>query len=159
MLPLCCSCSQFILTLRRNGETVYQQVLSSHKKKGKSLKSWSWEFPADQATYHALYPRAWTVYRIPEHSVTLTCRQISPIFPHDYKVGVMFRCVVADWTPTISSVFFIMSYWHWRCSGKIRLRVWLKFTHLQPSQTLPNWIILLLSHQWMIIIEILSDFT
>ncbi|KAK7116158.1 non-lysosomal glucosylceramidase-like isoform X2 [Littorina saxatilis] len=77
--------NQFILTLRRNGETVYQQVLSSHKKKGKGLKAWNWGFPGDQATYHALYPRAWTVYRIPEHSVTVTCRQISPIFPHDYK--------------------------------------------------------------------------
>ncbi|XP_076443638.1 non-lysosomal glucosylceramidase-like isoform X2 [Babylonia areolata] len=77
--------NQFILTLRRNGETVYQQVLSSHKKKGKALKSWKWGFPGEQATYHALYPRAWTVYRIPEHSVTVTCRQISPIFPHDYK--------------------------------------------------------------------------
>ncbi|KAL8601229.1 hypothetical protein ACOMHN_003035 [Nucella lapillus] len=77
--------NQFILTLRRHGETVYQRVLSCHKKKGKALKAWTWGFPADQATYHALYPRAWTVYRIPQHSVTVTCRQISPIFPHDYK--------------------------------------------------------------------------
>ena len=82
-------CWQFILTLRRNGETVYQQVLSSHKKKGKALKAWNWGFPGDQATYHALYPRAWTVYRIPEHSVTVTCRQVSPIFPQDYKVTIV----------------------------------------------------------------------
>lgn len=77
--------NQFILTLRRSGQTVYQKVLSSQKKKGNALKSWNWGFPGDQATYHALYPRAWTIYRIPEHSVTVICRQVSPIFPHDYK--------------------------------------------------------------------------
>lgn len=77
--------NQFILTLRRNGQTVYQQVLSSHKQKGKALKTWNWGFPGDKATYHALYPRAWTIYDINEHEVRVVCRQISPIFPHEYK--------------------------------------------------------------------------
>lgn len=77
---------QFILTLRRSNKTVYQQVLSSHKKKGKALKAWKWGFPRDKAIYHALYPRAWTVYEIPEEHIRLTCRQISPIYPHEYQV-------------------------------------------------------------------------
>ncbi|PVD19748.1 hypothetical protein C0Q70_20239 [Pomacea canaliculata] len=76
---------QFILTLRRSNKTVYQQVLSSHKKKGKALKAWKWGFPRDKAIYHALYPRAWTVYEIPEEHIRLTCRQISPIYPHEYQ--------------------------------------------------------------------------
>lgn len=79
---------QFILTLRKNGKTVYQQVLSSIKKKGKALKAWKWGFPGEHASYHSLYPRAWTVYEIPEHSVQLICRQISPVYPHEYKVRI-----------------------------------------------------------------------
>ncbi|ESP03323.1 hypothetical protein LOTGIDRAFT_237752 [Lottia gigantea] len=76
---------QFIVCIRRNGVTVYQQVLSSQVKKGKSLKNWSWGFPGGSATYHALYPRAWTVYDIKKHNVKLICRQISPIYPHEYQ--------------------------------------------------------------------------
>ena len=53
----------------------------------KTLQGWKWNFNGGQAVYHALYPRAWTVYDIPEHKVRLTCRQVSPVFPHDYKVG------------------------------------------------------------------------
>ncbi|XP_050400246.1 non-lysosomal glucosylceramidase isoform X1 [Patella vulgata] len=77
--------NQFIVCIRRNNETIYQQVLSSQVKKGKSLKSWSWGFPGGMATYHALYPRAWTVYNIKKHNVRLICRQISPIYPHEYQ--------------------------------------------------------------------------
>ena len=79
-------CSQFIACIRRNGATVYQRVLSPHKAKSQNLSAWSWEFPAKDATYHALYPCSWTVYDIPEFKVLLICKQISPIFPNDYKV-------------------------------------------------------------------------
>ncbi|XP_060068872.1 non-lysosomal glucosylceramidase-like [Ylistrum balloti] len=75
--------NQFILCIRKNGKTVYQKVLTGRK--GKHLKAWEWGFPAANATYHALYPRAWTVYDIPEYKLRLVCRQISPVFPHDYK--------------------------------------------------------------------------
>jgi uncharacterized protein (DUF608 family) len=77
---------QFILCLRRNGQTVYQKVLTG-KKKGRSLKAWEWGVPLGEATYHALFPRAWTVYNIPEQQVCVTCRQISPVWPHEYKVN------------------------------------------------------------------------
>lgn len=75
--------NQFILCIRKNGKTVYQKVLTGRK--AKHLKSWDWGFPTQDATYHALYPRAWTVYNIPEYKLRLVCRQISPVFPHDYK--------------------------------------------------------------------------
>jgi len=52
----------------------------------KNLQGWTWAFDGGRAFYHALYPRAWTVYEIPQFSLRLTCRQISPIFPDDYKV-------------------------------------------------------------------------
>ncbi|XP_039256839.2 non-lysosomal glucosylceramidase-like [Styela clava] len=77
--------NQFIVCIRKNGTTVYQQVLSVHSTPAKHLKSWKWEFPGSQAFYHALYPRAWTVYEIPEHKVVLTCRQVSPVIPNEYK--------------------------------------------------------------------------
>ncbi|KAJ8304380.1 hypothetical protein KUTeg_017963 [Tegillarca granosa] len=87
--------NQFVLCIRKNGKTVYQKVLTG--KKGKKLKSWQWGFPQEQATYHALYPRAWTVYNIPEHNLKLTCRQVSPIFPHDYK-DTSFPMAAFIWT-------------------------------------------------------------
>ncbi|XP_053405634.1 non-lysosomal glucosylceramidase-like [Mercenaria mercenaria] len=74
----------FILCIRKDGQTVYQKVLTGHRV-SKSLKTWQWGFPQNQATYQTLYPRAWTVYNIPEHKLRLICRQISPIIPHDYK--------------------------------------------------------------------------
>ncbi len=77
---------QFTVCVRRHGTTVYQQVLSPHKPSGKALSGWEWGFPKENATYHALYPRSWTVYDIPDQKLRLICRQISPIFPHDYKV-------------------------------------------------------------------------
>ncbi|XP_043934461.1 non-lysosomal glucosylceramidase isoform X1 [Protopterus annectens] len=74
---------QFTVCLRKNGQTVYQQVLSVDKPH--TLQGWNWGYCGRYAFYHALYPRAWTVYELPGQNVTLTCRQISPIIPHDYK--------------------------------------------------------------------------
>ncbi|KAK3608169.1 hypothetical protein CHS0354_034127 [Potamilus streckersoni] len=87
---------QFIVCIRKKGQTVYQKVLTGNKPKCQ-LKSWQWGFPLDKATYHALYPRAWTVYDIPEHRIKLTCRQISPVIPNDYKDS-SFPMVVFIWT-------------------------------------------------------------
>ncbi|XP_074651855.1 non-lysosomal glucosylceramidase-like [Tubulanus polymorphus] len=77
--------NQFIVCIRRNGKTVYQQVLSPRRRKGSALKTWNWEFPKQRATYHGLYPRAWTVYEIPEQNVQIICEQISPVIPHNYQ--------------------------------------------------------------------------
>ncbi|XP_046562638.1 non-lysosomal glucosylceramidase-like [Haliotis rubra] len=88
---------QFTVCIRKNGVTVLQQVLSSYKKTGKHLKAWNWTFPAGNATYHALYPRAWTVYNIPEYNVKLVCRQVSPVYPHEYKESSLPAAVFV-WT-------------------------------------------------------------
>ncbi|XP_067928996.1 non-lysosomal glucosylceramidase-like isoform X1 [Watersipora subatra] len=76
---------QFIVCIRSNGKTLYQNVLSSHKSPKNHLKAWKWQFDGANATYHGLYPRSWTTYYIPELKVRLICRQISPIIPHEYK--------------------------------------------------------------------------
>ncbi|XP_075429476.1 non-lysosomal glucosylceramidase isoform X2 [Ascaphus truei] len=75
--------NQFTVCIRRRGQTVYQQVLSVEHPH--TLQGWNWGYCGSQAFYHALYPRAWTVYQLPGQSVTLTCRQVSPIIPQDYK--------------------------------------------------------------------------
>ncbi|KAF6728253.1 Non-lysosomal glucosylceramidase [Oryzias melastigma] len=75
--------NQFTVCLRRGGQTVYQQVLSVEHPP--TLQGWNWGYCGEYAFYHALYPRAWTVYHLPGQNVTLTCRQISPVIPHDYK--------------------------------------------------------------------------
>ncbi|XP_053264076.1 non-lysosomal glucosylceramidase [Podarcis raffonei] len=74
---------QFTICLRRKGQTVYQQVLSIEKPS--RLQEWNWGFCGHYAFYHALYPRAWAVYQLPGQDVVLTCRQVSPIIPHDYQ--------------------------------------------------------------------------
>ncbi|XP_062898894.1 non-lysosomal glucosylceramidase [Mobula hypostoma] len=74
--------NQFTVCLRKNGNTVYQQVLSVERPH--KLQSWNWGYCGEYAYYHALYPRAWTIYNLPGQNVTLICRQISPIIPHNY---------------------------------------------------------------------------
>ncbi|XP_067171616.1 non-lysosomal glucosylceramidase isoform X3 [Apteryx mantelli] len=74
---------QFTVCLRRKGQTVYQQVLSVEKPS--TLQGWNWGYCGRYAFYHALYPRAWTVYELPGQNVVLTCRQVSPVIPHDYQ--------------------------------------------------------------------------
>uniref|UniRef100_A0A3B4AZ32 Non-lysosomal glucosylceramidase n=1 Tax=Periophthalmus magnuspinnatus TaxID=409849 RepID=A0A3B4AZ32_9GOBI len=75
--------NQFTVCLRRGGQTLYQQVLSVERPP--TLQGWNWGYCGEYAFYHALYPRAWTVYHLPGQNVTLTCRQVSPVIPHDYK--------------------------------------------------------------------------
>lgn len=76
---------QFTVCLRRKDRTVYQQVLSPERPS--RLQGWNWGFCGHYAFYHALYPRAWTIYQLPGQEVVLTCRQITPVIPHDYQVS------------------------------------------------------------------------
>uniref|UniRef100_A0A8C3E6Y6 Non-lysosomal glucosylceramidase n=3 Tax=Corvus moneduloides TaxID=1196302 RepID=A0A8C3E6Y6_CORMO len=75
--------NQFTVCLRCKGQTVYQQVLSVERPS--TLQGWNWGYCGHYAFYHALYPRAWLVYELPGQNVVLTCRQLSPVIPHDYK--------------------------------------------------------------------------
>ncbi|KAL7875731.1 hypothetical protein AOLI_G00106940 [Acnodon oligacanthus] len=74
---------QFTVCLRRDSRTIYQQVLSTEHPH--TMQGWNWGYCGEYAFYHALYPRAWSVYHLPGQNVTLTCRQVSPVIPHDYK--------------------------------------------------------------------------
>ncbi|KAA8545442.1 hypothetical protein F0562_020226 [Nyssa sinensis] len=50
------------------------------------IGSWDWNLNGQNSTYHALFPRAWTVYEgEPDPALKIVCRQISPFIPHNYK--------------------------------------------------------------------------
>lgn len=57
------------------------------KKSGdKGISSWDWNLSGQHSTYHALFPRAWTVYDgEPDPELKISCRQISPFIPHNYR--------------------------------------------------------------------------
>ncbi|GAQ85127.1 hypothetical protein KFL_002200120 [Klebsormidium nitens] len=50
------------------------------------IATWGWNLKGDKSTYHALFPRAWTVYDgEPDPELKISCRQVSPFLPHNYK--------------------------------------------------------------------------
>uniref|UniRef100_A0A915CU39 Non-lysosomal glucosylceramidase n=1 Tax=Ditylenchus dipsaci TaxID=166011 RepID=A0A915CU39_9BILA len=93
--------NQFILTLRRDGKTFHQVVLSAvpfnqtngsangssnKQKEGEAaLCDWNFSMAQKDVTYRGLYPRSWTRFEVPEHNIVVVCRQVSPILPNNYK--------------------------------------------------------------------------
>jgi non-lysosomal glucosylceramidase len=75
----------FTVCIRKKANTVYQQVLSTRRSKQKGLRAWNMAYCGEHAAYYALYPESWTVYSLPGQNVTLTCHQISPVIPNNYK--------------------------------------------------------------------------
>lgn len=86
------SANQFSVFISRQDGNRYSTVLSPGDPeilKSSSLSgigSWDWNLDGQRSTYHALYPRSWTVYDgEPDPDLKLTCRQISPFIPHNYQ--------------------------------------------------------------------------
>uniref|UniRef100_A0A0N4ZKE1 GAE domain-containing protein n=1 Tax=Parastrongyloides trichosuri TaxID=131310 RepID=A0A0N4ZKE1_PARTI len=91
--------NQFILSIKKDGITIYQKVLSASltmnkkmkktgkvvKKKKIALSSWEFDFPEEDLEYRGLYPQSWTRYNIKECNVVVICKQTSPVIPHNYK--------------------------------------------------------------------------
>jgi uncharacterized protein (DUF608 family) len=58
------------------------------------ISSWDWKMDGQNTTYHALFPRAWTIYEgEPDPELKISCRQISPFIPHNYKESSYPTCV------------------------------------------------------------------
>jgi non-lysosomal glucosylceramidase len=76
---------QFCLWAQRPGQPAQALVLNPGSPQDGSLSAWNWGMPASIGTYHALFPRAWTTYEQPVAGLRLTCRQISPVIPHNYQ--------------------------------------------------------------------------
>jgi non-lysosomal glucosylceramidase len=103
---------QFSVYMQQHGESPHVQTLFPGSPKKGELSAWNWNMNPECATYHALFPRAWTIYESPVPNVRLTCRQISPVIPHNYRessfpVGVFVWTIenLADKPATISLMF------------------------------------------------------
>ncbi|XP_078158486.1 uncharacterized protein LOC144554115 isoform X2 [Carex rostrata] len=100
--------NQFSAFISRPDGTKYSTVLAPkppeiNPKQIKSsfINSWDWNLNEKKCTYHALYPRSWTVYDgEPDPEIKITCRQMSPFIPHNYKES---SYPVAVFTFTVSN--------------------------------------------------------
>lgn len=84
--------NQFSVFVKRSNGERFSTVLSPRtpdmlkENLTSSIGSWDWNLKGENSTYHALYPRAWTVYEgEPDPLLRIVCRQISPFIPHNYK--------------------------------------------------------------------------
>lgn len=89
--------NMFTVCIRKKGSTCYQQALVTRRSRLPGLKAWNMAYSASHITYSALYPQAWYQYELPGQNVTLTCHQLSPIIPHNYKDSSL-PCALFDWT-------------------------------------------------------------
>ncbi|KAL8158407.1 uncharacterized protein LOC141675231 isoform X3 [Apium graveolens] len=113
--------NQFSVFISRDGGAKqYASVLSPGKHDGlgkpsdQGISSWGWNLSGQHSTYHALFPRAWTVYDgEPDPELKICCRQISPFIPHNYRDSSL---------PTTVFVYTVVN------TGKERANVNLLFT-------------------------------
>jgi non-lysosomal glucosylceramidase len=88
---------QFSLRLKRAGQAPQAVVLNPTRPEDGSLSAWNWNMDAQCGTYHALFPRAWSVYQEPLPGIRLVCRQVSPVIPHNYRES-SYPVAVFDWS-------------------------------------------------------------
>ncbi|XP_065870695.1 uncharacterized protein [Euphorbia lathyris] len=84
--------NQFSVFVSRSNGKKYSSVLCPRNPEminepaASGIGSWDWNLKGDNSTYHALYPRAWTIYEgEPDPELRIVCRQVSPVIPHNYK--------------------------------------------------------------------------
>ncbi len=63
-----------------------------------ALRDWGWgRMDASHATCVSLFPRSWLVYDEVIPGLRLCCRQVSPVWPHEYRETSLPACVFV-WT-------------------------------------------------------------
>ncbi|KAE8039396.1 hypothetical protein FH972_011813 [Carpinus fangiana] len=113
--------NQFSIFISRDGGNKnFASVLApgQHEGLGKAgdqgISSWGWNLNGQHSTYHALFPRAWTIYDgEPDPELKISCRQISPFIPHNYRDSSL---------PTAVFVYTLVN------TGRERAKVSLLFT-------------------------------
>ncbi|KAK1257159.1 hypothetical protein QJS04_geneDACA024892 [Acorus gramineus] len=113
--------NQFSIFISRDGgNKKFSSVLApgQHEELEKlgdhGMSSWDWNLSGQHSTYHALFPRAWTIYDgEPDPELKISCRQISPFIPHNYRESSL---------PTSVFVYTLVN------TGKERAKVSLLFT-------------------------------
>ncbi|XP_078434304.1 beta-glucosidase, GBA2 type family protein isoform X2 [Wolffia australiana] len=81
---------QFSVFISRPNGKRYATVLSPRPEDPNTnlsgAASWDWNLNDKNCSYHALYPRSWTIFDgEPDPELKIICRQISPFIPHNYK--------------------------------------------------------------------------
>lgn len=71
-------------------------ILLNSRRSKNPLSSWELKLDPSKCSYTALYPRSWSEYDLSEYGVKLTCRQVSPIIPHNYKDSSL-PCAIFVW--------------------------------------------------------------
>ncbi|KAF7043736.1 hypothetical protein CFC21_053054 [Triticum aestivum] len=123
--------NQFSAFISRKDSAKYSTVLHPGKPdlpKGTNVSgigSWDWNLNGQKSTYHALYPRAWTVYDgEPDPDLKIMCRQISPIIPHNYQQSsypvAVFTFTVTNSGTTAADVTLLFT-WANSVGGKSEL--------------------------------------
>jgi len=87
---------QFSLWVQRPEEAPRAQVLFPGSPPDNSLSAWQWNLAPQGASYRALFPRAWSLYEQPLPGIRLTCRQVSPVIPHNYQES-SYPCAEFRW--------------------------------------------------------------
>ena len=75
---------QFHLRVERQRQ-ISVHTLNPAVPEGNRLSSWAWGLKPGRATYHALFPRAWTTYNFSDLGIEAVCQQISPVIGHNYR--------------------------------------------------------------------------
>ncbi|XP_073013402.1 uncharacterized protein [Typha latifolia] len=113
--------NQFSVFSSRSDGKRYSTVLSPANPevlKGNSISgvgSWDWNLTGENSTYHALYPRAWTIYDgEPDPDLKIICRQLSPIIPHNYQQSsypvAVFTFTLINMAKTTADVTLLFSW-------------------------------------------------
>ncbi|MCO5586105.1 hypothetical protein L7F22_040044 [Adiantum nelumboides] len=84
--------NQFSVFASRDGGKQYSSVLYPGRPTelgaadSTGISSWDWIMDGQHSTYHAVFPRAWTIYEgEPDPELKISCRQISPFIPNNYR--------------------------------------------------------------------------
>ncbi|BFI11966.1 non-lysosomal glucosylceramidase [Marchantia polymorpha subsp. ruderalis] len=99
--------NQFSVFINREKDNGVKKQISSvltpgrpaeivNKEDDVGISNWDWNLDGQHSTYHALFPRAWTIYDgEPDPDLRISCRQISPFIPHNYQESSYPTCVFA----------------------------------------------------------------
>ncbi|KAF9604796.1 hypothetical protein IFM89_010337 [Coptis chinensis] len=72
-----------------------KEIVRMRKSDGQGTSSWGWNLSGQHSTYHALFPRAWTIYDgEPDPELKVSCRQISPFIPNNYRDSSLPAAVI-----------------------------------------------------------------
>lgn len=113
--------NQFSAFIKRSDGKRYSSVLSPGNPemlKGNTnsgIGTWDWNLNGENSTYHALYPRAWTVYDgEPDPELKIICQQMSPVIPHNYQHSsypvAVFTFTLLNLAKTTADVTLLFSW-------------------------------------------------